>query len=68
MTARVPRPPLRTTVIMDYQNVHLTGHEVFGKPKHLEKHETLIDPLLYAQQPLRGAQETNQASEPWRRP
>jgi hypothetical protein len=54
MTAPVPGPPsLRATVIMDYQNVHLTGHEVFGKPKHLEKHETLIDPPLYAQQLLR---------------
>lgn len=54
MTAPVPGPaPLRAVVVMDYQNVHLTGHELFGTPTHLAKHETLIDPLLYAQQLLR---------------
>ena len=54
MTVRLPgSSPLWASVIMDYQNVHLTGHEMFGEPKHLEKHETLIDPLLYAQQLLR---------------
>jgi hypothetical protein len=54
MTAPVPGPPSpRASVVMDYQNVHLTGHELFGAPKHFDKHETLIDPLLYAQQLLR---------------
>ncbi len=54
MSAPVPGvAPLRASVIMDYQNVHLTGHEAFGEPRHVEKHETLIDPLLFAQQLLR---------------
>lgn len=39
---------LRTTVIIDYQNVHLVGHAVFDR--HLPKHETLVDPALYAGQ------------------
>jgi len=39
---------LRTTVVIDYQNVHLVGHSVFDK--YLPKHETLVDPALYAGQ------------------
>lgn len=39
---------LRTTVVIDYQNVHLVGHAAFDK--HLPKHETLVDPALYAGQ------------------
>src|SRR3954451_20491189 len=54
MNAPLSQPSeLRASIVMDYQNVHLTGHELFGQPKHLEKHETLIGPLLYAQQLLR---------------
>ena len=40
---------LRTTVVIDYQNVHLVGHDVF-MPKGTPKHETLLDPLSYAVQ------------------
>lgn len=39
---------LRTTVVIDYQNVHLVGHALFDM--HLPKHETLLDPALYAGQ------------------
>ena len=39
---------LRTTVVIDYQNVHLVGRSVFDK--YLPKHETLVDPALYAGQ------------------
>ncbi len=39
---------LRTTIVIDYQNVHLVGHAAFDK--HLPKHETLVDPALYAGQ------------------
>ncbi len=39
---------LRTTVVIDYQNVHLVGHAAFDK--HLPKHETLLHPALYARQ------------------
>ena len=39
---------LRASVIMDYQNVHLTGHGLFDSTRHLPRHETLIDPLTFA--------------------
>ena len=44
---------LRTSVVMDYQNVHLTGHGLFDSTRMLPKHETLVDPLLFANQLLR---------------
>lgn len=37
---------LRTALVVDYQNVHLTGHEVFPTSRHLRPHHSLIDPLL----------------------
>jgi hypothetical protein len=40
---------LRTTIIVDYQNVHLTGHGLFGSTRALPLHETLVDPLLFGQ-------------------
>ncbi len=39
---------LRTSVVIDYQNLHLTGHGLFETTKCLPKHETLVDPLLFA--------------------
>jgi hypothetical protein len=39
---------LRTSIVIDYQNVHLTGHGLFDATKYLPKHETLVDPLLFA--------------------
>lgn len=38
---------LRAVVVVDYQNVHLTGHGLFNSTKYLPKHETLVDPLLF---------------------
>ncbi|MGH3611578.1 MAG: hypothetical protein ACRDRK_02950 [Pseudonocardia sp.] len=35
---------------MDYQNVHLTAHELFAVSKHLPRHESLVDPLHFANQ------------------
>lgn len=35
---------------MDYQNVHLTGYELFGAGQGLAKHETLVHPLHFANQ------------------
>lgn len=56
----VPAPPaLRTAVVMDYQNVHLVGHETFPCSRHLDRHECLVDPLLFAQQ-LLTARNSNQ--------
>lgn len=41
---------LRAAVVIDYQNVHLTGHELFSASKHRPRHESLIDPLHFANQ------------------
>ena len=41
---------LRTAIVIDYQNVHLTGHGRFGATKNKPKHEALIDPLFLARQ------------------
>lgn len=40
---------LATTIVMDYQNVHLVGHEAFPNARFRPKHECLIDPLRFAQ-------------------
>lgn len=55
----------RTVVVVDYQNVHLTGHGLFASTKYLPKHETLVDPLLFARTLLRernARQRPDQAS------
>lgn len=41
---------LRAVVVIDYQNVHLTGHGLFAISKYTPVHESLIDPLLFANQ------------------
>lgn len=43
-------PDLRTAVVIDYQNVHLTGHGRFQATRYGPKHEALVDPLFFAQQ------------------
>ncbi len=48
---------LRATVIVDYQNVHLTGHGLFDSTRSLPRHETLVDPLFFAQQLIRTRNE-----------
>ena len=49
MSVPVPGPPpLRTAVIVDYQNVHLVGHDSFASSPSAERHESLIDPLKFA--------------------
>lgn len=37
----------RALVVIDYQNIHLTGHDCFV-PKGVPKHESLIHPLTFA--------------------
>lgn len=39
---------LRTSIVVDYQNVHLTGHGLFDSTRHLPRHLTLVDPLMSA--------------------
>ncbi|MEP7369201.1 MAG: hypothetical protein ABI662_06070 [Dermatophilaceae bacterium] len=38
--------------MIDYQNVHLTGHGLFASTRNLPRHATAIDPLLFAQKLL----------------
>lgn len=40
---------LATLVLIDYQNIHLTAHDLWA-PKGTPKHESLIHPLHYANQ------------------
>ena len=54
-------PDLRAAIIIDYQNVHLVGHGLYATTRYLPKHETLIDPLLFAGNLLR---ERNAAQRP----
>ena len=42
---------LSVLVVMDYQNIHLTGHERFVPNGHA-KHESLVQPLHFANQAL----------------
>ena len=41
---------LRTTVVMDYQNVHLVGHYLFPASRYRAPHESLVDPLHFSNQ------------------
>lgn len=43
---------LRAAIIIDYQNVHLTGHGRFDATRYGPKHEALVDPLHFAHQLL----------------
>lgn len=52
---------LRAVIVVDYQNVHLTGHGLFAATRALPKHHTLVDPFLFAQRLL---QERNARQKP----
>jgi hypothetical protein len=39
---------LRGALVIDYQNVHMTAHDIFGKPKGADIHESLIHPVHLA--------------------
>jgi len=52
---------LRAVVVIDYQNVHLTGHGLFATTKYAPAHEALVDPLLFANQLITSR---NQAQQP----
>jgi hypothetical protein len=52
---------LRAVVVVDYQNVHLVGHNLYESMRSLPRHESLVDPLLFAQHLLR---ERNAAQKP----
>ena len=42
---------MRAAVVIDYQNVHLSGHGQFC-PTGVAKHESLVHPLYFANQVL----------------
>ena len=54
---------LRTVIVVDYQNVHLTGHSRFEATRWRPKHEALIDPLHFAHQLL--SQRNSRQREGW---
>jgi hypothetical protein len=39
---------LRTCVVLDYQNMHLTGHALYDSTRFGPKHDCLLDPLAFA--------------------
>jgi hypothetical protein len=55
---------LRAAIIVDYQNVHLVGHGLYDATRSLPRHETLIDPLLFAQRLLRVRNATQKPGMP----
>lgn len=55
---------LRTAVIVDYQNIHLTGWEVFGEADGKAIHECLIDPARYAQRVVTIRNRNNRHTAP----
>ena len=44
-----PRKNMRACLLIDYQNIHLTGHDAFC-PEGVPRHESLLLPGSYAQQ------------------
>lgn len=53
---------LKAAVVIDYQNVHLTAHDIFN-PRG-GRHESLIDPMLFAQTAIRQRNRTQRAGFP----
>lgn len=52
---------LRAVIVMDYQNVHLTGHGLFAISKHQPAHEALIDPLHFGNQLIQARNRAQRA-------
>jgi hypothetical protein len=55
---------LRAVVVIDYQNVHLTAHDLFPSTKHKPRHESLLDPLLFAQRLLTARNRAQETGRP----
>ena len=53
---------LRAVVVMDYQNVHLTAHDVFDR--FGEKHDALIDPVRFAETAIRRRNDNQREGYP----
>jgi len=54
---------LRAVVVMDYQNVHLTAHDVFDS--HGDKHDALIHPCKFAEIAVKRRNERQRDGHPW---
>lgn len=52
---------LNAVVVMDYQNVHLTAHDVFDR--HGGKHEALIHPRRFAEVAIQRRNKTQRGRE-----
>jgi hypothetical protein len=52
---------LRASIVIDYQDVHLTGHGLFASTRPLPRHETLVDPRLFAGQLVRTRSQRQRA-------
>lgn len=50
---------LKVGIVIDYQNVHMTGTDVFAPEKEL--HESLIDPVLFAKTVIQKKNNSNSA-------
>lgn len=55
---------LRTVVVIDYQNLHLTGHGTFPATKYGPRHESLVDPLHFSTQLLKERNSRQKAGHP----
>ena len=53
---------LRAVVVMDYQSVHLTAHDVFDPDG--ERHDALIHPVRFARTAIRRRNECQRAGYP----
>jgi len=55
-------PSLRATVVVDYQNVHLTGAELFQPNAPL--HDCLVHPLHYSNRLINVRNQNQRAGQP----
>lgn len=53
---------LRTVIVMDYQNVHLTAHDIFNRQS--SKHYALIHPMQFAETAIRRRNELQREGYP----
>jgi len=53
---------LRAVVIIDYQNIYLTGHDLFPVSKALAPHEDLVHPLYFSQQLIASRNQAQKAA------
>ncbi|MDK8800535.1 hypothetical protein [Corynebacterium coyleae] len=55
---------LNAVVLIDYQNVHITGWEVFSRDAGVGLHEALLDPAAFAKRLIAARNAANSATPP----